>query len=69
MKVSVDAGRVNEDGFEGNLQLDSAKRFSFDFSFFFFPFLFLFSFSFFFMKEYLNSDEFKLGFRKFWGKF
>lgn len=48
MKVSVDAGRVNEDGFEGNLQLDSAKRFSFDFSFFFFPFLFLFSFSFFF---------------------
>lgn len=48
MKVSVDAGRVNEDGFEGNLQLDSAKRFSFDFSFFF-PFLFLFSFSFFFL--------------------
>ena len=31
------AGRVNEDGFEGgNLQLDSAKRFSFDFSSFFF---------------------------------
>lgn len=35
MRVSVDAERVNEDGFEGNLQLDSAKRFSFDFSFFF----------------------------------
>lgn len=55
------AGRVNEDGFEGgNLQLDSAKRFSFDFSSFFLSL----SLSFFlFTKEYLNSDadEFKLG--------